>query len=41
VSLRIGDPGAITLTVNGKSQSPGPSGGPVTLSLGPGQESSG
>ena len=41
VSLRIGDPGAITLTVNGKSQSPGPSGEPVTLSLGPGQESSG
>lgn len=40
VSLRIGDPGAITLTVNGKSTSPGPPGEPVTLSLGPGQQSS-
>jgi cytoskeletal protein RodZ len=40
VSMRIGDPGAITLTVNGKSQSPGPPGQPVTLSFGPGQQSS-
>jgi cytoskeletal protein RodZ len=40
VSLRIGDPGAITLTVNGKSQSPGPPGQPVTLSFGPGQKTS-
>jgi cytoskeletal protein RodZ len=41
VSLRIGDPGAVTLTVNGKSQSPGPPGQPVTLSFGPGQKTSG
>jgi cytoskeletal protein RodZ len=41
VSLRIGDPGAITLTVNGKSQSPGPPGQPVTLSFGPGRKTSG
>ena len=41
VSLRIGNPAAITLTVNGKSQSPGPPGQPVTLSFGPGQQTSG
>jgi cytoskeletal protein RodZ len=41
VSLRIGDPGAITLVVNGKSKSPGPPGQPVTLSFGPGQKTSG
>jgi cytoskeletal protein RodZ len=41
VSLRIGDPGAIVLTVNGKSRSPGPPGQPVTLSLGPGQQTPG
>jgi cytoskeletal protein RodZ len=41
VSLRIGDPGAITLTVNGKSQSPGPPGQPVTLSFGPGKKTAG
>jgi cytoskeletal protein RodZ len=41
VSLRIGDPGAIVLTVNGKSRSPGPPGQPVTLSFGPGQQPSG
>jgi len=40
VSLRIGNPGAVTLTVNGKSQSPGPPGQPVTLSFGPGQKTS-
>jgi cytoskeletal protein RodZ len=40
VSLRIGDPGAITLTVNGRSRSPGPPGEPVTLSFGPGQRAS-
>jgi cytoskeletal protein RodZ len=36
VSLRLGNPGAVTLTVNGSSQSPGPPGRPVTLSFGPG-----
>jgi cytoskeletal protein RodZ len=41
VSLRIGDPAAITLTVNGKSRSPGPPGQPVTLSFGPAQQTSG
>lgn len=40
VSLRLGDPGAITLTVNGKVQSP-PTGQPVTLSFVPGQHTSG
>jgi cytoskeletal protein RodZ len=36
VSLRLGNPGAVTLTVNGKSQSPGPPGRPAALSFGPG-----
>jgi hypothetical protein len=33
VSLEIGNPGAVTLTVNGKDQNPKP-GSPVTLTLG-------
>jgi cytoskeletal protein RodZ len=38
VSLALGNPGGIALTVNGKNLgSPGQSGQPVTLSLGPGQ----
>ncbi len=37
VSLRLGNPGGVVLTVNGKKQSPGTS-QPVTLTLGPGQE---
>ena len=37
VNLRLGNPGGITLTVNGKVQSPAP-GQPVTLSFGPGQQ---
>jgi len=41
VSLRIGNPGGVTLMVNGKSQSPGPPGQPVTLSFGPGQKTPG
>jgi len=36
VTLRLGNPGAIRLTVNGKNQSPGTD-QPVTLSFGPGQ----
>jgi cytoskeletal protein RodZ len=41
VSLVIGDPGAVTLTVNGKTKSPGPAGQPVTLSLGAGHKTAG
>jgi cytoskeletal protein RodZ len=41
VSLIIGDPGAVTLTVNGKTKSPGPAGRPVTLSLGRGHKTAG
>jgi cytoskeletal protein RodZ len=41
VSLVIGDPGAVTLTVNGKTQSPGPAGSAVTLALGPGRQTTG
>lgn len=41
VSLSIGDPGAITLTVNGKTTSTGPAGQPVTLTLGPGRKTTG
>ncbi|MGO9778413.1 MAG: helix-turn-helix domain-containing protein [Streptosporangiaceae bacterium] len=37
VSLRLGNPAGVVLTVNGKKQSPGTS-QPVTLTLGPGQE---
>jgi cytoskeletal protein RodZ len=33
VSLIIGDPPAVTLTVNGKTQAPGPAGQPVLLTL--------
>ncbi len=40
VSLRLGNPAGVVLTVNGKKQSPGTS-QPVTLSLGPGHEESG
>jgi cytoskeletal protein RodZ len=36
VSMEIGDPGAVTLTVNGVSQNP-PAGSPVTLTLGASQ----
>jgi cytoskeletal protein RodZ len=41
VKLRMGNPGGVTLTVNGKSQSSGPPGQPVTLSFGPGQKKPG
>ena len=42
VSLVLGNPGGIALTVNGKNLgTPGPSGQPVTLSLGPGRRTSG
>jgi cytoskeletal protein RodZ len=41
VSLWIGDPAAVTLTVNGKTQSPGSVGQPVTLTLGPGHQTTG
>ncbi|HEY2549483.1 MAG TPA: RodZ domain-containing protein [Streptosporangiaceae bacterium] len=37
VNLELGNPGGITLTVNGKVQSPA-AGHPVTLSFGPGQQ---
>ena len=40
VSLRLGNPSGVVLTVNGKKQSPGTS-QPVTLTLGPGQKVSG
>jgi cytoskeletal protein RodZ len=40
VSMIIGDPGAVTLTVNGKAQSP-PAGQPVTLTLGSSQQATG
>ena len=40
VSMIIGDPGAVTLTVNGKAQSP-PAGQPVTLTLGSSQQAAG
>jgi len=42
VSLMLGNPGGIALTVNGKNLgSPGNSGQPVTLSFGPGQHTAG
>ena len=42
VSLVLGNPGGIALTVNGKHLgSPGQSGQPVTLSFGPGQRTTG
>jgi cytoskeletal protein RodZ len=43
VSMQIGNPGGILLTVNGKSKNLGPAGaaGPVTLTLGPGKKLSG
>jgi cytoskeletal protein RodZ len=37
VNLRLGNPGGVVLTVNGKKQSPG-TGQPVTLSIGPAQK---
>jgi cytoskeletal protein RodZ len=40
VSLRLGNPAGVVLTVNGKKQSPGTS-QPITLTLGPGQQVSG
>jgi len=40
VSLRLGNPAGVVLTVNGKKQSPGTS-QPVTLTLGPGRGGSG
>ncbi len=40
VSLRLGNPAGVVLTVNGKKQSPGTS-QPVTLTLGPGRQVSG
>jgi cytoskeletal protein RodZ len=41
VSLMIGNPGGVSLTVNGKNAIPAGSIRPVTLSLGPGQKTSG
>jgi cytoskeletal protein RodZ len=41
VSLMLGNPGAVSLTVNGKNAVPAGSTNPVTLSLGPGQKTSG
>ncbi len=42
VSLLLGNPGGIALTVNGKNLgSPGNTGQPVTLSFGPGQQTAG
>ncbi len=39
VNMDIGNPGGIVLTVNGKKLgSPGATGQPVTLSLGPGRQ---
>jgi hypothetical protein len=39
VTMQIGNPGGILLTVNGKSLGrPGSVGQPVTLSLGPGKK---
>jgi cytoskeletal protein RodZ len=40
VTLRLGNPGAVRLTVNGRHQSPGTD-QPVTLNFGPGQHVSG
>jgi cytoskeletal protein RodZ len=37
VNLRLGNPGGVSLTVNGRNQTAGSSHQPVTLSLGPGQ----
>jgi cytoskeletal protein RodZ len=39
VNLQVGDPGAVTLTVNGKAKTPGASG--QTLTLGPGRQTAG
>jgi cytoskeletal protein RodZ len=41
VSLMLGNPGGVSLTVNGKNAVPAGSTNPVTLSLGPGQKTSG
>jgi len=41
VSLMLGNPGGVSLTVNGKNPVPAGSTNPVTLSLGPGQKTSG
>jgi cytoskeletal protein RodZ len=40
VSLRLGNPGGVTLTVNGTRKVAGTNNQPVTLSLGPGQNTS-
>jgi hypothetical protein len=41
VSLMLGNPGGVSLTVNGKNPVPAGSTQPVTLSLGPGQKTTG
>jgi cytoskeletal protein RodZ len=41
VTLKLGNPGGVSLTVNGKSKAPGTNNQPVTLSLGLGQNTSG
>ena len=41
VDLMLGNPGGVSLTVNGKNPVPAGSTNPVTLSLGPGQATSG
>jgi len=41
VDLMLGNPGGVSLTVNGKNPVPAGSTNPVTLSLGPGQPTSG
>jgi hypothetical protein len=41
VSLNLGNPGGVSLTVNGKNAVPAGSTHPVTLSLGPGQKTTG
>jgi cytoskeletal protein RodZ len=41
VSLMLGNPGGVSLTVNGRNAVPAGSSNPVTLSLGPGQKASG
>ena len=41
VSLMLGNPGGVSLTVNGKNAVPAGSTNPVTLSLGPSQKTSG
>jgi len=41
VTLRLGNPGGVTLTVDGKSRPAGSNNQPVTLSLGPGRQAPG